>query len=358
MIPNHRQLRLTPCPHCPTCPVREDCGESRTEYACPEQYVPLEKGGPDIMDPRRPDLGLRLADCGGLDLNAVAQRQDLPSLPPYIPCVLPRLFLQGALDYPAVAVPLNAVVSDKAFSVQRGTNLRRRLGLLPSTKLILLGFGDDKLLENIWPRRHSVIAGISALSFDLVTAFDYSLWYDDTRLEHRYNLVRSLRTYELLQQHGIPAIPHIYWFNQIDLDDWCTWLHLNQAVTMISIDLQCCDYPEDWHVMLKGLEYLESNAPTYLSYLISGVAYGEQGARIPALLSAIPRLHLTNLDPYVKAVHGYETVYTEGYVQRRKSFDPRLDIFMREVQKMQALVSRPPHARPLVRQDAMMSLTI
>jgi len=303
-----------------------------------------------MLHPERTDLGLRLADCRGLDFDIVARPQDPLELPRYVPCVLPRSFIKGALSFPALAVPLKEVVSSKARSTQRGLNLRHRLDIPPETKLILTGFGKDELLENIWPRRRTIIRQIAALDFDLVTAFGYSVYDDDTRWEHMYNMKRSLLTYQLLQRYGVSAMPNICWFNRIDLDRWCHWLHDNPSVSMLAIDLQTCDSSRDWESILADLEYLEANAPASLSYLIYGVAHPR---RISALVQLIPRLHLSNQYPFFMAVWGHETIFVDGERHKIESDRPRPEIFIQEVQKMQALVSQPPHVHPFLPQHAL-----
>lgn len=351
---NHKQPGFTSWIHCPTCPGLEHCGESNTAHACPLEHAPPGAEASKILHPKRADLGIRLSDCLGLDFDVVARPQDLVELPRYIPCVPPRPFVKGALSFPAVAVPLHEVVSLKAQSTRRGLNLRHRLGIPPETNLILTGFYKDQLLESIWPRRHTIIREIAALNFNLVTAFGYSVYDDDTRLEHMYNMKRSLITYQLLQSYGVPAIPHIYWFNRIDLDRWCHWLHDNPSVSMLAIDLQTCDSSRDWESILAGLEYLEANAPATLSYLIYGPAHP---TRISALVQLIPRLHLSNQYPFLMAVKGYESICIDGQRHKIRSHRPHLEIFIREVQKMQALVGQQPHNRLLLSEPSLSRAT-
>ena len=347
---NHKQPSFTSQLHCPTCPGLEYCGESSTAHACPLEYASPGTEAAKILHPNRADLGLRLADCLGLDFNVVSRPQNLLALPRYIPCVPPRPFVKGAFSFPVVAVPLHEVVSTKARSTGRGLTLRHRLGIPPETNLILTGFCKDQLLENIWPCRHTILREIAALDFYLVTAFGYSVYDDDTRLEHMYNMKRSLLTYQLLQSYGVPAIPNICWFNRTDLDRWCHWLHDNPSVFMLAIDLQTCKQSRDWESIIADLEYLQANAPPALSYLIYGVAHP---TRISALVQLIPRLHLSNQYPFFMAVWGRETIFVDGERHKIESDRPRLEIFIQEVQKIQALVSRPPHAHPFLPQYAL-----
>lgn len=354
MTGEHEQLSFTSCIHCPTCPGYEYCGESGTSHACPVEYGPAGTEAHKILHPSRPDLGVRLADCMGLDFNVVSRPGDLPELPRYIPCVSPRGFIRGALSFPAVAVPLKEVVSPRAQSTQRGWNLRHRLGITPETKLILIGFGKDQLLESIWARRYSTTREIGTMHLDLVTAFGFSVYEDDTRLEHMYSMKRSLVTYQLLQSHDVPAVPHICWFNRIDLDRWCEWLDNNPSVSMVAIDLQSCDRSCDWDFALTGLEYLRANAPSALSYLFYGVAHP---IRIAALVELIPRLHLSSQYPLMMAVQGHETEYVDGDRVKRRSDRSRRRIFLEEVQNMRDLVDSQRYPSSLVREDWTITLT-
>jgi len=325
----HEQLGLGSLIHCQTCPGDDYCGDGRTSHPCSLEYEPMGTERSRVLHPLRPDLGLRLADCKGLEFNVVARPQDLTELPRYIPCVSPRNFLTGALDFAAVAVPLDTVVSAAAQSTRRGLRIRDRLGLSPQTRLIIAGFANDRLLERAWVRRHRILGELADLRPDLVTGFGYSVYGCDPRLEHMYNMKRSLVTYQLWQAFGVPAVPCISWFSVDDLHRWCVWLHENTSVVTVAIDLQSADTSAAWEEAVSGLEFLHNNAPSTVSYLINGVANPN---RVAALAQLTPRLHLCNQYPLLMAVQGHVTRTVGDVVQRIPSDAPRLEILLAEVE--------------------------
>jgi hypothetical protein len=339
MIPRYEQLSLGSPGDWPECPGWDYCDDGPDTRPCPLQYEPNAVECAKVLHPRCPELGLRLAECQGLGFNVVARPANLPELPPYVPCVSPVGFIRGSLSSPAVAVPLDEVLSPKAQSTERGLKLRDRLGIGPETRLILIGFPNDQLLEHAWPRRHTIMRELADLRPDLATAFGYPVYENDTRLENLYNMKRSLLTYQLWQRYGVPAVPNISWFNGRDLDRWCDWLHSNTSVSMVAIDLQSVDTSRDWEFALSGLEYLGGNAPSTLSYFIYGVAKPD---RVAVLTELIPRVHLSNQYPFMMAVQGHQTQLVDGHRVKKRSYRLRETIFRTEVEKMEILL----HALP------------
>jgi len=116
---------------------------------------------------------------------------------------------------------------------------------------------------------------------------DFSLWAGDHALATRYNLVRSVRFIELLQDQGLATIPHFYWATPRDLADIASWIDANQPEA-IAIDMQCMPTPsETFQAELAWLREQLRNAPTLL---VSGI---DAGPRLKKLAAIWPHMSMT-----------------------------------------------------------------
>lgn len=171
---------------------------------------------------------------------------------------------------------------------------------------MLLGIGKDDLIERMWGQQSDIYEVIAALNFSLVTAINYSVWYDEPRLEHLVNLKRSLITLQRLQAVGVPVIPHVYWHNTLDLRRWANWLSQNE-MRMIAINLQTAREETMWARLLEGIEWMGDNFPRHTQYLIIGPS---TSARMSQIRRALGQVTFCNKDAYILATK-----------RRRKTWD-------------------------------------
>lgn len=228
------QLTLFTARPCLCCPLASRCPARRTTRSCSDDPVA------GLVDPTRTDFINLLAELGGLELSTTrARRQLTPTLPDFVPQVDGTAASSGVRS-PWVLVNLG-VWRRRAGIVRRRLDLsmRQRLNLPDDTRIVLVLFGKDALLDGeVWPRRGDLIDAIGVWRPDLVVAPDFSVWQGDPWLSQRVSIVRSLRLFERLQDAGVPAVPHVYWASRSDVEDWAAWLRTNR-VDMIAVDLQC-----------------------------------------------------------------------------------------------------------------------
>jgi hypothetical protein len=193
----------------------------------------------------------------------------MPILPQYIPVIQKgsgRLFDERVPDF--VAVQLGEIVSSKKLLVP--ADLRKRLGVPSNTAIILLSYGKDSLIENIWAQRRKVIEAIATLGFVAVTSINYSIWQEHPHAERIFNVKRSLIVYEEMLAAGINAIPHVYWYGQKSLDHWVEWLHDRPCVDWVAINLQTERRSSDWSPEVRDLKYLRENVGRNVKFLVTG----------------------------------------------------------------------------------------
>ena len=284
--------------------------------------------GRDVLHPFHPELTRRLRDCGGLDIQirTRAAQQPIPPLPPYIPRVQIRTGFE-VRQCPAVAVPLDRVGIRHA---RPAGEIRRALKLGRETIVVVSSFQDDSVLERAWRHRRSLVQSLAIGSYDLVTVPSFSLWEGDSPLEHRYNIARSLRMFEMLVEAGVPTIPQVSWYSpQRDVDEWITELGRWRGLRAFSLDLQTLKNDDEWAWGLVRLRRLIRGIGQDWEVLINGVAQKE---RIRHVKEICGRVHVINEEPFQLAMCRHMTDRCTGH--RRPSAKTPAQIFADEVQRM------------------------
>ena len=193
------QRALVPSPYCGTCPINNLCHERLSELGRPPDG-PVHKS---VLHPSNPDWLLRITEGDGFELDYRAVNQDIPVLPSYVPrtCIdTPKASYKSAS---AIALPLREMNRLATQVNSSGRCAKELLGLTPHQLLVVLGFENDKFLERVWPapRRDPLIHAIRVIDPDVAIAWNYSVWHRHSagwtypRIEHLYNLKRSLKIY-------------------------------------------------------------------------------------------------------------------------------------------------------------------
>lgn len=280
---------------CATCPIR--CG-SRT------------------------DISGWMRDVGGtLLFDDIAIDGRLPAgLPRFTPMVdgsgIPEL--DADLHWPAYAVGLRRVFSPTTASIYprfRDTTAAAALGLRPGQFAVLVGYGEDPLVEAFWTRRHvdRLAYQLHAQGWDLVLAPNYSMYGNQPRTEHLINFRRNLLIAAELASAGIAAVPNLYWFRLEDLDRYLHWL-ADTTPPAIAVNLQTFRTDADWERMaLPGLTYLASALPADLPVVMTGASRAHRIRTLVDLFGA--RLHLIAQNPLQYARHG-AVMTAEGRVDQ------------------------------------------
>lgn len=262
-------------------------------------------GGYDVIAEDTPFFANWLADIRNVGFNDISAKQTPSvSMPAFIPSVKrgSQKILQGNTP-PIVAVSLSNIVSKKELSMPTG-DIRSKFGIHPKSKVLLLCYAKDGLIEKLWSRRKEVFKTIASLGFDIVTSVNYSVWLDHPHAERLINLKRNLITFQELQDLEIPAVPHIYWTGRKDLMRWRDWLANNKGVNMVAINLQTERERGNaiWKQTLEDLKFFVSILNRPIHFLITGPSKPE---RIKQLQNILPRFTLTNGACARRAASGY-----------------------------------------------------
>jgi hypothetical protein len=297
------------------------CGCARTnalrvESPSPCRECPIRCGS-------RTDISEWMADVGGtLSFSDLKVPGLLPErLPGFIP------MLDGAariadLDYDlgwaAYAIGLGRVVSRISGKTKprfAGRTAAEALGLGPAQLAVLVGYGEDPLVEAFWTRRYELVEAVAAQSWDLVLAPNYSMYWTQPRAEHLINFRRNLLIAAELSAAGVPAVPNLYWYRLEDLERYVEWAS-TKAPAAVAINLQTCRTAKDWEmVILPGLAYLAHNLPAQVAMVLNGMSRPDRIATVVSFFAG-RRLHLVSQHAVQAARHGM-TMTPSGRVSRQ-----------------------------------------
>lgn len=283
---------------CPFVELLEDDDNHCFSFGQPE-------GGYEVIAEDTPFFSNILAEIRNVGFNDISVKPTpLFEMPPFVPNVKrgSQKILQGNIP-PVVAISFSNIISPKELSMPTG-DIRSKFGIHPKSKVLLLCYAKDGLIEKLWSQRKEIFRKIASLKFDLVTAVNYSIWLNQPHAERLINPKRSLITFQELQELGVPAVPHIYWTGKKDLVRWSHWLKNNQGVMTIAINLQTERERGNviWNQTLDDLGFFVSILDRPIHFLITGPSKPE---RVRQLLGILPTFTLTNGISARRAASGY-----------------------------------------------------
>jgi hypothetical protein len=211
---------------------------------------------------------------------------------------------------------------------------------------VLVGYGEDPLVEAFWTRRHAdqLLSRMAELDFDLVMAPNYSLYGNYPRSEMLINLRRNLLIAAELHAAGVPAVPNLYGFRVEDYDRYLAWLaDLGpDRPCAVAMNLQTFRTDADWEGMaLPALTYLALTLPADLPVVITGPSRADRVRALHRLFGA--RLYLISQNPLQYAMHG--ALMTDA--GRMDIHARREDLFARNTRYLAGLLNEPEPVRPI-----------
>lgn len=261
----------------------------------------------------RIDIADWMADIGGTvgfdDVVIAGQRTELPRLVPQLDGALPEAF-DAQLDWPAYAVGLRRVLSPATFQLYprlRASTAHQALGLGPGQQAVLVGYGEDPLVEAYWTGRHrtGLLDALAGQGWDLVLTPNASMYANQPRAEQLINFRRNLLMAAELAAAGVPAVPNLYWLRLEDLERYLDWVdaHPGGGPPGVAVNVQTFRTDRDWEsYALPGLTLLAAALPAALPVIVTGAS---RAARIGVLAELFgARLTLVTQNPLQYARHG------------------------------------------------------
>jgi len=260
-----------------------------------------------------------LVDLGGtLRFDYAARPSPQASLPRYIPVIERQRCGLQLPPWPAYALHLHSVLTTKRLDITGcASDLRAYFRTGAGTRFVLLAYGQDTLMAELWARRYAdrLVEKIATCGFDLVVAPNFSVYADQPRWTHLVRLRMSHVFYRMLAEADVAVVPHVYFGANEDLRRWGEWLAANPAVTTVACNLQTVRDASFFAKAVTGLSRLSDLAGRAIRLIISGPSTED---RLEHLFGALgPDVVVTNALPHQLAAHRH-TLDGEGH----RAFSP------------------------------------
>lgn len=239
-----------------------------------------------------------ISDIGGLDLTHLVTKPVVaPTLPPFVP-EIPKGRVQTVklINSSVIAVKLTNLINPRTLSVD--FNFRQNMGISSSTKVVLLNYAHDTLIEKIWTNRHTVFPAIASLDVDFMTGFDYSVFMIHPHMERLINLSRGIFSAIQLQKYGAQAIPHLYWSGPKDIARLGVWLNNSPQTKMVATYIGLSRNKPHWKATIEGIRLLNEITNRRITFLVSGPS---TRIKINQLIATNANIVLTSSKPVQKA---------------------------------------------------------
>ncbi len=223
-----------------------------------------------------------MADVGGtFGFDDIGPLGDIPDgLPRFVPQLDGNTVetFDANLHWGAYAIGMRRWLSPITYEVFRRYDhyscAREAVHLPPDgpQMAVLVGYGQDPLVEAFWTRRRSLglVERIAEQRWDLVLAPNFSMYGNQPRTEHLLNFRRNLLLAAEMIDAGVPAVPNIYWFRKEDLDRYLAWVE-DVAPPALAVNLQTFRTEDDWaDTALPGLTYLSLCLPETTKMVFTG----------------------------------------------------------------------------------------
>jgi len=141
-----------------------------------------------------------------------------------------------------VAVPLKELFSQRTGRIKfkNRESLFTKFKIDASAKLMIVGIGRDRFLENYWSlgRSHDLPDAIMALSPAMVTAPNFSLFTDVPRWDNLHNMKRIAKCWHEIASNGIPTALHVNARTDRDWERWVEFLRFHEEIAGISYEFK------------------------------------------------------------------------------------------------------------------------
>jgi hypothetical protein len=282
---------------------------------------PCSPNSLDVLACKNPLRSVAEAEVNGLNPSTVSPKFAVPHslVPKFIP-VLDRglLKMPGLLPrYALVAISLDDIFL-KAPVLNGGHVTAPNIDTmnpallqspgLAGKKILLLSTGPDKLIESIWQYANPInfYKQVGQLGVAVATAFNFSVFLNECPFAQHLNEKKSLLTFREYQDHGIPCIPHLYWGNDWQIEDWIQWFEEHPEVEIITINCQCYKSDFDRKFAVTGIKKILVRLPQLHILLEGGVRL------LPELLDFQDRLHIAAKQPAMEALAHQKLLIIRG----------------------------------------------
>lgn len=316
------QLHCQGCSYCEMPFCKEDC------YQC------------FSLCPKRGGSFGYLKELGGGEVKLLMN--EMYDLPDHVPILPDRLTEELEIINTVIGIHSGNMFSNNGEGINHRyleKGLKGALNISHDIEGVLEFYVKDRTLEGFWDKRESVYKSLKSFKWRAIIAPNFSVYEDAPRIDHLYNMKRTSIIYNEMIKYGLPAVPDISWYNQIDLDQWIREINKNHLKT-IAFSFQVVDVrlkaSNQWKHYLMGFKYMCQRINEDVQIIIAGVV---SPIRLEAIKKAARgrRLIILNQTAYLQSRRGIssETGYKAAEeLSKNDIFLENLEYYNKQYERM------------------------
>jgi hypothetical protein len=266
---------------CLNCPLLKQCGgytRAGGGWSCMDRCASCDASC-DLVCLKKPgDFVRALLEIGGFEHRGIpALERPAEALPRYIPVLQHGFDQEVPLEW--AAFPLRGHMRFKGRRYApigaSAAEVRARLGVSDTTKILLLATGKDRPIESYWRwrRLHGAPDALAALGLSCAVAPNYSMFLEEPRPQHMFNRKRSLICASEWSAAGIGVVPYLQAVAPADWLYWETFLREHAEVTHVAKEFQTgLANPERGREAIDNLDRLQRLLKRRLHVVAIGAA--------------------------------------------------------------------------------------
>jgi hypothetical protein len=233
------------------------------------------------------------------------KRISLPQLPAFIATVgESSMTIPADLEANTFGISLGKIIGEKGnLTVSSIEDIRAKFGIPGRSKVILIGTGQDRPLENLWKihRTHQIFERLAQIRFDCVTSLTFSVWNTEfPRPDQLRNYHRNLWTYDRFVSLGVPCIPFFFPVDEGDFAYLKIWLSQRPEVNTVAVYARFFHREEAFSSYINYLVKIQECAGRKLRFLVCGIGKPENIERLGRKFNCL----FENSSMYAKSIHG------------------------------------------------------
>lgn len=212
-----------------------------------------------------------------------------------------RIDLTQYKDIPLFVVSMNVFLKESGDLAFRDmTHLKQTLKIPSNAKVALIGTSSEKIQQALWhvSEKLRILERIANFGFEWVTSTTFSVWDENPRADQIIHQFRNYLVTDLMASHGLPVIPFVYPYNDIDYHTFRNWIKDRPSINKVAVLAQYYESDNQFTELVKNIEKIQDYAEKEIQFLIVGVT---KKSKLRQALSNFKNASIISWSPYYEA---------------------------------------------------------
>jgi hypothetical protein len=179
-------------------------------------------------------------------------------------------------------------------------HLKEKLKIPPNAKVALIGTSSEKIQQAFWRNleKLNLLERIANFGFEWMTSPTFPVYDLNPRADQIIHQFRNYLVTDLMATYGLPIIPFIFPYNDVDYRTFSKWLDDRPSINKIAILAQFYESDAQFSQLIKNIEEIQKYAKRQLEFLIVGVT---KKSKLETALSNLKNVSIISWSPYFEA---------------------------------------------------------